>query len=770
MIFKSRGNGGIGKMSETRYPEGLVTEWLSDSGDWFLDPEKEASGRMTQLLYPYKTIFSPLTINSVTLKNRLVMAPMGNISLAEETGRPNQAMLAYFEERARGGVGLITSGLVPVSFGIDPSLTEPGKLTYFPKIVGSRTHFSGWRDLAHLVHAAGTPFFIQLSAGLGRVGNPQCLVNQHKFPVSSSFNPNYYLPGLPCLRLSDGKLKKIIKNFGQAAADAKTATLDGVYLHGHEGYLLEQMTNRAFNRRKLGPYADWQAFGLDLVSEIRKRTGPDYPIMYRIDLSLALRASYGDRMDTVKSLRKFRQERRIEETLIYMENLVKAGVDAFDVDLGCYDNWWLPHPPASMKPGLFLEAARLVKQHFAEQGVLSNKGLAVPVAGVGKLGYPDLAERALAEDMCDLVMLGRPLLADPQWPNKAYAGRVADIRPCIGCQEACIKEFIEGGHPMCAVNPRTSFEASLPREIKEAPVKKKIAIVGAGPAGFECAMAALARGHEVRLIDQQPGVGGLVRLAAVPAFKRDLRNYLEWMERTLARERRENPYFSVNFSTEATLQMLIEGKYDSIVCATGSREYLPPLEGIDQAVTARTLLSDPGLADGKEKAVLIGGGLVGSELAFMLAAERGLQVTLVESLPFFMDGICTANRGHLIHELEKAGVKLMNCTRLLAVGQASVSLERNNSPTVPDPYNTWTPLLPHNVPNPLAKPILESLETLELEADLVVIATGSRHSPDFYHLLLDSYVAPEILMIGDASQPAMITEAVRAGYRTGIYL
>ena len=238
----------------------------------------------------------------------------------------------------------------------------------------------------------------------------------------------------------------------------------------------------------------------------------------------------------------------------------------------------------------------------------------------------------------------------------------------------------------------------------------------------------------------------------------------------VAREKRENPRFTTNFSTEATLQMLIEGKYDTIVCATGSREYLPPLEGLDQAVSARALLSDPSLAEGKQKAVVVGGGLAGSELAFMLAAERGLQVTLIEMLPHFMEGICTANRGHLIHELEKAGVQLMNCTRLLALGQGKVSLERNSSPTVPDPYNTWTPLLPGNVPNPLARPIKEELETLELETDLVVLAAGSRQDPAFYQLLLESYVAPEILLIGDAGRPAMITQAVRAGYRTGISL
>ena len=754
----------------THYPESLLHDWLQDSGTWFLDSEKEARGRMTQLLYPYKSIFSPIRVNNLILKNRLIMAPMGNISMAEETGRPDRAMIAYFEERAKGGVGLITSGLVPVSYGIDHSLTEPGKLSYFPKILGSRTYYSGWRDVAHVIHAAGAHFFIQLTAGLGRVGNPQCLVTQYKFPVSASLNPNYYLPGVPCLPLSGRKLKKIVKNFGQAAADAKTATIDGVYLHGHEGYLLEQMTNRAFNRRKLGRYADWQAFGLDVVREIRKRTGPDYPIMYRIDLSLALQTTYGDRMNSVKSLRKFKNERTIEETLDYMKNLVKAGVDLFDVDLGCYDNWWLPHPPTTMKPGVFLDVSKLVKAYFEKENILSNKGLPVPVAAVGKLGYPDLAEKALAEEMCDMVMLARPLLADPEWPKKAYAGRVSEIRPCIGCQEACINEFVEGGHPMCAVNPRTSFELTLPAQPAKAKVTKKVAVIGAGPAGFECAMAALARGHEVHLFDRHDHVGGMVNLAAVPAFKRDVRNYLEWMERTIAKEARDNARFKTYFGTEATLHLLEDAHYDSIICATGSEETAPPIEGLEEALFARDLLRNLGQLENKQKIIVAGGGLVGCEVALMLAAEYEKDVTVLEMLPYFMDGICTANRGHMIHEMEKHQVTLMNCSTLEAIGGAVARVETNRSSSVPDPYNTWAPILPENVPNPLAKAIKREMETIELPADLVVLATGNKPNNAFYQLLLESYIAPEIHLIGDACCNGMITQAVRAGYRTGIAL
>ena len=430
--------------------DALVQSLVDSYGSWVTgenENRKGGTGRMTKELYPYDAMFSPIQVNRLTIKNRLVMAPMGNIDMCEETGRPNDKMLQYFFARAKGGVGLITTGLIPISHGIDNSVTELGHLSYFPRIDRSRTVFAGWRDLAQGVHAYGSKLFIQLTAGLGRVGNPQCLINEMKFPVSASMNPNFYIPQIPCMPLSDAQLKKIIKNAGQAAADAKAAGIDGVYLHGHEGYLLEQLTNTAFNRRKTGPYADYMRFGVDLVKELRRRAGDSYPIMYRIDLSLALNETYGESGMDIPALKKFKNGRTIEETLAYMEALVKAGVDMFDVDLGCYDNWWLPHPPAGMPAGCFLDVSKVVKEHFAKNNIRSNAGLPVPVVAVGKLGYPDLAERALREGECDMVMLGRPLLADPDWPMKAFAGKVEEICPCIGCQEGCINEFVEAATP-----------------------------------------------------------------------------------------------------------------------------------------------------------------------------------------------------------------------------------------------------------------------------------------------------------------------------------
>ena len=757
-------------MSSTPSKDKLVQTLVDSYGDWFLDASKRERGQMTSALYPYDTMFSPITINRMTVKNRLVMAPMGNISMCDETGRPNEKMLAYFTERAKGGVGLITTGLIPVTHGIDNSLTELGELSYFPRIDRSRTVFAGWRDLAANCHAYGSKIFIQITAGLGRVGNPQCLTTQFKLPVSASWNKNWYMPEVPCMRLSDHKLKKMINNVGQAAADAKAMNLDGVYLHGHEGYLIEQMTNPAFNRRKLGRYADWQAFGIDMIKKIRERTDDRFPIMYRIDLSLALNETYGDRMDT-PALKKFKNGRTLAMTLEYMKNLVAAGVDMFDVDLCCYDNWWLPHPPGSMPPGCYLDIAQLTVDYFKENKIVSNAGQPVPVVAVGKLGYPDLAEQALRDGKCDMVMLGRPLLADPQWPNKARTGKVDQIRPCIGCQEACLNEFVEGGHPQCAVNPRTAFEELYPETPPQAEKPCKIAVIGAGPAGIMCAVTAARRGHTVDLYEKADRIGGRLNSGSVPGFKFDVGNYLGYLKRTVARA--EQAYaFKLHLSTEATPEAIQAAGYDKIVVAAGTKDIEFKLPGYETAntVQAVAVLDRPALIENAKSVVVIGGGVVGCETAYFLNKECGKDVTVIEMTPYFMNHTCTANRGHLLKSMYDSNVKLLNCTKLLSFEKDGVKVSRNHHKNVPDPYLTWSPILPENVLNPLAKTIGEDCREEVIPCDTVVLAGGGRADEALFYAFRKACGDKEVYNIGDSFKGGKVFEATKSGYLLALSL
>ena len=392
-------------------------------------------------------------------------------------------------------------------------------------------------------------------------------------------------------------------------------------------------------------------------------------------------------------------------------------------------------------------------------------GLEVPVVAVGKLGYPDLAEKALIDEKCDMIMLARPLLADPEWPNKAYKGDTMDIRPCIGCHEACIKEFIEGGHPQCAVCPTTTFESGILSGLPKASEKKKIAVIGAGPAGVVAAKTLMERGHEVTLYEKENVVGGTLVEASVPKIKYELKNYVSYLNK-LVEDMKGMAGFKLVMGKTVDADTLKKEKFDAVITATGSSQVGLPIKGAVQkhVCSAVEALKDVERLKNAKNIVIIGGGDSGCELAYYCKYELNKNVTIVEMAPTLMTHTCTANRGHIMHYLDKANVKCYNCATVTAINEDSVEILANVSKTVPYPYTTWEPVLPTNVHNPLAKKIKNDPKAVSIEADLVVLAAGTVPNNELFKKLQEERVAPLIYNIGDSNICGKVFTAVKSAF------
>ncbi|HVP19556.1 MAG TPA: FAD-dependent oxidoreductase, partial [Spirochaetia bacterium] len=266
-------------------------------------------------------------------------------------------------------------------------------------------------------------------------------------------------------------------------------------------------------------------------------------------------------------------------------------------------------------------------------------------------------------------------------------------------------------------------------------------------------------------------LGGMLVPGSRPAIKKDVANYLDYLRTEVAKAMAEHG-LKVELNTAPTPAHLRTAGYDSMVTATGSRQARPPVPGIDSrnVVTAVDLLRDPELVKDAKSLVIVGGGVVGCETAYFLAHEMGKKVAIIEMLPVIMTGVCTANRGWLIHYLEERGVPLYNCTKLASVGEGEVTVMRNTSRTVPDPWITWSPLLPENVRNPFAPKLKLEEREERLPADLVVLAAGARPDDSVYRALVQTHAAPEIRNIGDSYSVGRVLEATRAAYATATAL
>ena len=651
----------------------------------------------------YQNLFTPVKIGSVTIKNRFAMAPMGPLGLADSEGGFNQRGIDYYTERAKGGTGLIITGVT-----FSDCKVETQSMPNCPNSTYNPVHFIRTsREMTERVHAYGSKIFLMMSAGFGRVTIP---TNLGEFPpVAPSEIPHRWLDKM-CRPLTVEEIKSIVKSFGDGAYNAKRAGFDGVEIHAvHEGYLLDQFAISMFNLRNDeygGSLENRLRFAREVVEEIKSRCGEDFPVALRYSVKSMIK----DWREGALPGEEFEEKGRdIAEGLEAAKLLVQYGYDALDTDVGTYDAWWWNHPPMYQEKGLFRPYCKMVKEVVD-----------VPVICAGRMDNPDMALESLEKGECDIVSLGRPLLADPDYVNKLRAGRMAQVRPCISCQEGCMGRVQEYSMINCAVNPQAARERDMAYE----PIlkSKKVMVVGGGVAGCEAARVLAIRGHQPELYEKGSRLGGNLLPGGAPEFKEDDLALAKWYETTFKDLR-----VPVYYNHEVTKDEVLAGDYDAVIIATGSQPKKFSLGDDEKVYTASQVLLKE--KDCGETTVIVGGGLVGCETALWLA-EHGKKVTIVEAL----DKILAVN-GPLCHANKDMLERLVPYHGVEVVAGARVKKYENGVLTADTAEGEKT-----------------------IPCDSVILAVGYREENSLYHDL--EFDVPEIYLLGDAKKVSNIMYAI----------
>lgn len=651
----------------------------------------------------YSKLFSPIKIGSITIKNRFAMAPMGPLGLADANGGWNQRGIDYYVERAKGGTGLITTGVTffdQVVEKQDPS-TVPNPLYKPVNFVKTS------REMTERIHAYGSKIFLQLSGGFGRVTIPTNVGDIP--PIAPSAIPHRWLDKT-CRAITVDEIHAIVKQFGEAAFHAKRAGFDGVQIHAvHEGYLIDQFAISMFNQRTDeygGSLENRLRFAKEIVEEIKKTCGEDFPVTLRFSVKSMIKDW---RVGALPGEKFEEKGRDTEEGLKAAQLLESYGYDALDTDVGTYDAWWWNHPPMYQKKGLYREYCKMVKE-------VVN----IPVFCAGRMDNPDMALEAIENGECDVIDLGRPLLADPDYCNKLRCGKITQIRPCISCHEGCMGRVASYSLLNCAVNPQAARERVNAYE----PIlkKKKVLIVGGGVAGCEAARVLAIRGHQPVVYEKGSRLGGNLIPGGAPDFKEDDIALADWYTNELNRLG-----VHVHLNTELNEEEIKAMDYDTVILATGSKPKVFSLGDDSHTYTAEQVLLKQ--KDAGKKTVVVGGGLVGCETALWLA-QNGIHVTIVEALDKVMavnGPLCAANKEMLEALLPFNGVEIITGAKVTEFANGEVKLDTKNG----------------------SKTIM---------SDSVILSVGYKEENTLYNNL--QFDIPDLYLLGDAKKVSNIMYAI----------
>ena len=632
-------------------------------------------------------MFEQGRIGKMVLKNRLAMAPMGTAGLADIDYGYSQRLIDFYAARAKGGVGMIISGAAVVNTDLEAGITAQ-----LPRLT-SPAYMGRLKELCDAVHHYGAKIAIQVTPGFGRVNFTHANPIQ---PISASAVPCFWDPRVTTRALTIEEIELLVKSYGISAGMAKVAGVDAIEIHGYGGYLIDQFQTALWNKRtdKYGGDLDGRLrFSMEIIGATRSAVGKDFPILYKFTPDHYIEGG-----------------RKMEEGLEIARRLEKAGVDALHVVGGCYEVWHRAIPCMYEKPGSQVHLAEAVK-----------KLVKIPIITDGKLGHPEIAEKVIKEEKADFVALGRPLLADPEWPRKVKESRLDDITPCIGDGDGCLGRM---KYLSCTVNPTTGMEKEY--ALITAERRKRVLVIGGGPGGLEAARVAALRGHEVTLWEKEPRLGGKMIPASVPDFKKDIRPLIEYLSNQV-----NKLGVKVELMKEATLGLVQQLNPEVVIIATGGASLIPQIPGIreDKVSTAVEVLL--GKKEAREIVIVAGGGMVGCETAAYLA-RQGKKVTIVEMMrQLIPEGINAVSMMGLLDLIKESKVEVLTKAKLLEVTRKGAIVDTGGS-------------------------------KMELKADSVVLALGFKSESPLRENLEGR--VPELFAIGDCVQPRNILHAVWEGF------
>jgi 2,4-dienoyl-CoA reductase (NADPH2) len=710
----------------------------------------------------YEHLLSPTRIGTLALRNRIAMAPMG-VELVEADGAVREPTIRYYAERARGGAGLLITENTSAAY-------PRGANSAHEIAVSHDRYLPGLRALADAVHEHGAKIAIQLAfhGKIARLdvtqGRPMIVPSEPRFHLDLSGLAEMTPQELAWMAAANtgtgGKyraatkadLAQITEDFAGAALRARRAGLDAVEIHGSHGYLFSSFLSPGWNFRddEYGGRLENRARLLcEVIRACKQRAGADFPIWARIDAH-----EFGEPGGIT-----------LPDAVRTAQLIEAAGADAIHVSAYAANNLG-PH---------FLDAPLPHAENaYVEYAAVVKAAVSVPVIAVGRI-EPETADRLIRDGRADLVSFGRKLLADPELPNKLAAGRRAAVRPCVYCY-TCVAQAFFDKPVRCAVNPEAGKEVErTPLVRTPAARRKRVLVAGGGPAGMEAARVAALRGHDVTLVEKSDKLGGTLRFAALAyePNERLLRYYEEAMQ---------SAPIALRTGTEATAALVRELAPDVVIAAVGARRERPAIPGAERehvfdgddlralltgedareasaklslvgrlAVRAGRLTSisgDPAKLREASRAympvgqrvVLVGGGLVGVELAEFLC-ERGRDVVVLEEGPTLAKEMAHPRRWRALHDLRVHGVRMHTRARVLEIGEKAVRFE--------------------------IAPAQEGAEPQQGEAaaDTVILATGLEANPEPAQRLREAGVP--VIEVGDATGVGYLEGAIHGGFAAG---